>query len=100
MLKEVYGIIALLIIAIPVGFLLAYLTKDEASKGRRFYSLISGFSFLLTIIWPFFNVDKEYSSVIMMSLFFTGIVFFIMVLSSLTKRGEGKREVLRSLFFS
>lgn len=84
------GIIVLLALAFGVGYLLSYLTKDESSKGRRLYSLISGFSFLLTVVWPLFGLDVEYSRIIMLSLFFTGIVFFVMVLSSLLKKVEEK----------
>jgi len=97
MIKGVWGIILLLIIAIPVGFLLGWLTRDESGKARKLYSLICGFSFLSVIVWPFFGMEKDYASVIMLSLFFTGIVFFIMVLRSLNKKVEKVEEKERKV---
>lgn len=83
---KIIGVILLLVIAIPIGFLLAYFVRDELLKGRRLSALICGFSFLLTIVWPFFGLDEEYSRVVMLTLFFTGIVFFIMTLRAITKK--------------
>jgi len=40
--------IILLILAIPVGYLLAYLTKDELVQGRKWFRVIIAVSLILT----------------------------------------------------
>ncbi|HUS50915.1 MAG TPA: hypothetical protein VMZ91_12175 [Candidatus Paceibacterota bacterium] len=40
----------ILLLGIPVGYLLAYLTRDELVSGRKWFKMISVISFILAII--------------------------------------------------
>jgi ABC-type antimicrobial peptide transport system permease subunit len=60
-----------LILAIPAGYLLAYLTKDELKQGRKWFKLLAILSLILGIIFSFFNLT------ISLSLAFIFIVSFI-----------------------
>lgn len=81
----VIGTIGLIALAFVIGYIISYLTKEESGKAKRLYTLITGFAFLLTIIFPLFKVEKEMSSVVMLSLFFSGIVFLIMTIRAFRK---------------
>ncbi len=65
----------LLVLAIPVGFLIAWLTRDELIQGRRYLQTLIGLCFVLIII--FLN-----NEVFVLTLGFMSIVGWISYLKS------------------
>lgn len=79
MLKEVL-IVIILISAVPLGYLLAYLCRDELKQGRKWFKLLVFVSVLLAVIFLFFNLA------IALTLFFISIVSLISLIKSYDKR--------------
>ena len=69
--------IILLALAIPVGYLIAWMAKDELKVGRKYFKILVIGS-LLGVIW--FWMTKQY--VISWSLGFVGIVALISLMKS------------------
>ncbi len=79
MIKELL-ITILLILALPIGYLLAYLTRDELVKGRKYFKLIILMSSVLAVIFLFFN------SIVSLGLIFMSLVTLISLAKSYDKR--------------
>jgi len=62
--------------AVPIGYLLAYLTKDELKEGREYFKLISVLTFALGFVFLFFNLAVG------LSLIFISIVSLISLIES------------------
>ncbi len=54
MINIILGIL-IIFFAIPAGYLLAYLTKDELEKGRKWFILIISIFFIISLISLFFS---------------------------------------------
>lgn len=54
----IYQILVLLL-AIPTGYLIAYLTKDELKQGKEWFRWIMIISFLLTLLFYFIGMNVE-----------------------------------------
>jgi uncharacterized membrane protein YoaK (UPF0700 family) len=76
----------ILILAFPVGYLLAWLCRDELVSGRRWFKLLAFLSLIFAAIFLFFNLT------ISLSLFF----IFIVILISL-KKGYDKKWVKKGI---
>jgi len=71
MLKEVL-IIVVLLTSLPVGWLLAYLTREELVAGRVYFKLIAIISTILIIIFLITNI-KNKSEIIL------GLAYLILI---------------------
>ncbi len=78
MIKIILGAITLLL-SIPLGLFLAYLTRDELVGGRKYFKLIIFISGLTGIIFLFFNLEVS------LSLFFIFITTLICLKKSYDK---------------
>ena len=72
--------IGILILAFPVGYLLAWLARDELVAGRRWFKIIVLISSLSAIISVFFNIT------IALTLAFISIVTIISLIKSYDKK--------------
>lgn len=73
--------IIILLLAIPTGYIIAYLCKDELAKGRYWFLVLILLSF---IIGSWFYLSDNY--VIMNSCFFITIISLVSYLKSRDKR--------------
>ena len=73
--------IIVLILAIPVGYLLAWMARDELISGRKWFKIIILLSLILSII---FLILKE------IVIFFTLIFILIVTLISFIKSSDRK----------
>jgi hypothetical protein len=69
--------ILILLTAIPVGFLIAYMTEEELKDGRKYFRLIFYLSVSLAIIFSFINRRIE-----SLSLAYLAITSFISYIKS------------------
>lgn len=72
--------IAILLSAIPVGFILAYLTKEELKSGRGYFESLITLSFIAGLV---FLISRNY--IIGLSLFYIAIVTLISLILSYKK---------------
>jgi hypothetical protein len=72
--------ILLLLLAIPVGYTLAYLTKEELVAGRAWYKAIIGLSFFSALISLILG-----KQILVISFSFVSIVAFISLFKSYDK---------------
>lgn len=77
----------ILILAIPTGFVIAKLAHDELIDGFNYVKVLCETSFLLVMIFSFYN------EVITVSLGFICIVSYISVIKRYDKRWAVKRNV-------
>jgi len=77
-------IVLLLVLSVPIGLLLAYLVRDELRKNKIMFKFISLVCFLLVILDYIFYTNF----VVMLSLFFSGVVFFVLFFKSKKKNGR------------
>jgi hypothetical protein len=73
--------VVILLLAIPVGFLIAYLCRDELVQGRKWFQGVIALCFIGAIY--FFIVENQ---IIVFSLAFLAIVAFISLLKSKDKK--------------
>jgi len=73
-------ILLILLFAIPSGYLLAYLCRDELVVGRKYFKLLTFISSLPAIIFLFFNLN------IALTLIFISIVSSISLIKSYDKK--------------
>lgn len=79
MIKELL-IVMIIVLAFPVGYLLAYLCKDELVSGRRWFMGLLSLGLVLGIFFLFFNLS------IALTLIFVFIVSFISLKKSYDKK--------------
>jgi len=77
---EILQIMFMLFLAIPIGYLLAYLTKDELVAGRKYFKLISFLCSLMALIFLFFSLT------IALTLVFISIVSSVSLAKSYDKK--------------
>lgn len=77
--------IIILLIAIPVGLLIAYLARDELIQGRFYFKIISIASFIISIS---FYIKQSY--IIANTSFFILIISAISLMQSHNKKLTGK----------
>ncbi|MDD5151255.1 MAG: hypothetical protein PHC28_12400 [Flavobacterium sp.] len=87
MIKEILTII-FLISAFPVGYLLAYLCKDEILQLRKWFLVIFAGSLILSSAISFFYF--EIRTEIILSLFYIAIAGLISIWKSYDKKFLGK----------
>jgi hypothetical protein len=78
--------IILLVLAIPVGYLIAWLARDELVDGRKWFKLLIILSSALALFFYPFNYGY-----ISLSLLFIAIVSFISFLKSRDKEWTRKK---------
>ncbi len=83
MLKILLAIL-ILILSFPSGYLLAYLCRDELIAGRKWFKLLALISFILAIVFLFFNLT------IALACIFISIVSLISLSKSYQKISEKK----------
>jgi len=70
--------IIILLTAIPLGYFLKYLTKEEIKPGKKYFHLAFITSFVLAIIFLFIEInDINTKKTAIISLFYISIVSFI-----------------------
>lgn len=79
MLKEILAILVLLL-AFPSGYLLAYLCRDELLEGRKWFKLLAFLSFILAIVFLFFDLTATLTCI------FISIVSIISLIKSYDKK--------------
>jgi len=52
---------SVLILALPLGYLLAWLCKDEIVQGRKWFKIISLLSFVFGVILIFYNLTASFT---------------------------------------
>jgi len=72
--------ILILVVAIPIGYLISYLARDELAQGRKWFKLIVFLSLILGIVFWFIQAEASYS------LFFLCIVAFVSLWKSYDKK--------------
>ena len=70
----------ILILGVPIGYLLAYLCRDELKEGKKYFKLIVLISSVLAVVFLFFNL------VTAISLVFIAIVTGISLIKSQDKK--------------
>ena len=61
----------ILILGVPIGYLLAYLCRDELKEGKKYFKLIVLISSVLAVVFLFFNLVTAISLVFIASV--TGV---------------------------
>ena len=79
MLQQIL-VVGLLILAFPIGYLLAYLTREELVSGRKYFKLLCLISSILAVVFLFYNY------IISLSLIFISIVSLISISKSYDKK--------------
>ena len=77
---EILQIMFILFLAVPLGYLLAYLTRDELVDGRKYFKLISFLCSLMALIFLFFSLT------IALTLVFMSIVSSVSLVKSYDKK--------------
>ncbi|MFA5019734.1 MAG: hypothetical protein WC533_01405 [Candidatus Pacearchaeota archaeon] len=76
-MKWVFALLTL-ILAIPAGYILKKMTKEEIRKGRKYFKLISISSLILAVILYFIKFGDSYMKFsAILTLIFIAIVSFI-----------------------
>lgn len=75
-------IILILISAFPIGYFLAYLTRDEILKRRNWLISLAIIAFILSVIFNFIKVDV----VVKLTLIYISIVSLMCVFKSYDKK--------------
>ena len=87
MLKEIQTLLTILIMAssFPVGYLLAWLCRDELVSERKYFKIISTASIVLAFVFLLLiNIEEKF--VIVMSLIYIGVVSLISETKSYDKK--------------
>tara|TARA_Y100000310_G_C20503734_1_gene725330 strand:- start:36 stop:284 length:249 start_codon:yes stop_codon:yes gene_type:complete len=77
---QILLILFIILLGIPLGYLLAYLTRDELVSGRKYFKLLVLISSILTIVFLFIN------PVVALSLIFISIVSIVSLIKSYDKK--------------
>jgi len=74
-------LIVVLLCAIPLGYLLKNITKEELKSGKKYFKLIWTSSLILTVVLfvisLFININAQLKNTAIFSLIFIAIVSFI-----------------------
>ena len=90
--------ILILILAFPVGYLLAWLARDELGAWKKGYILIAVVSIILTIPVAFISTLYLVKLPVVLTLFFIAIICLVAVWKSHDKKwtkGYGVKEKFR-----
>lgn len=85
MLTNIWYVL-ILVAAFPVGYLLAWLARDELVSWKKIYTLITILSVLLTIPVAFLSLFDLIKLPIILTLFFIAIISLIAVWKSHDKK--------------
>lgn len=85
MLKEIV-LVAIILLSVPIGYLIAYLCRDELVVGRKWFRAIAIVSILLLI---YFAIIDNYA--ISLTLLFISVVSIISLWKSHDKKLTRKR---------
>lgn len=86
--------ISILILAIPLGYLLKILTKEEIPQGRIYFEILWVTSLVIGSILFFINFNNEYYKyTILFTLIFISIISFISWYNSKNKWNK-KRQLI------
>ncbi len=77
---QIILIIVILLLAFPLGYLLAYLARDELVEGRKWFKLLAFVSGIFAIIFLFFSLATS------LTLVFISIVSLISLIKSYDKK--------------
>ena len=70
--------------SLPVGYLLAYLTREEIRGYRKYFALLIAVSLLIALILAFFNIKEKLA--IILTLVYVAVVSFVSYVKSFDKR--------------
>ncbi|MBS3155396.1 hypothetical protein J4404_02770 [Candidatus Woesearchaeota archaeon] len=90
--------VAILVAAFPVGYLLAWLARDELVSWKKWYILLAVISVVLTIPVAFISALSLVKLPVVLTLFFIAIISLMAVWKSHDKKwtkGYGVKEKLR-----
>lgn len=76
---QILLIILVLVLAVPIGYLLAYLCRDELKDGRKYFKLLVFLSAILGIVFLFLDL------IVGLSLIFISVVSLISLIKSYNK---------------
>lgn len=79
-------LILILASSFPVGYFLAWLTREELVSGRKYFILLSSLSVLCSLIIAFLDIEQKMRLTIILSLFYISIVSLISIYLSYNKR--------------
>ncbi len=74
-----------LLLAIPIGYLIAWLARDELIAGKKFFKALIGAAAILIVIFSFFG-----NLYIVLTLIFISVVSFVSLKKSYDKIWTGK----------
>ena len=76
--------ILVLVAGFPVGYLLAWLARDELVAGRKWFLMLSAACLIVAIVLAFFELTYKFTTI--MSLFFIIIISQVAVWKSYDKK--------------
>lgn len=85
-------LLIVLLCAIPVGFLLAKLTKEELKQGRKAFKAIITISSIILIISIFLPLSSDNKQFILASTLFIALLAFISMKKEKEKVTKKKKE--------
>lgn len=80
--------IIILLVAIPIGYLIAWLARDELLTGRRWFFILAITSFILAAFFLFIK-----NAMIAFALFFLTIIAFISYKKSFDKKWTKRSKI-------
>jgi len=86
--------IVVLVLAFPVGYLLAWLAKDELFSWRKYYITMAVISIILTLPVYLFNLFSTINLPIILTLFFIAIISLMALWKSYDKKFLLEKETL------
>ena len=89
--------VAILVAAFPVGYLLAWLARDELVSWKKWYILLAVISVVLTIPVAFISALSLVKLPVVLTLFFIAIISLMAVWKSHDKKWTKNYEVKEKL---
>lgn len=91
-------LILVLLSSFPIGYLLAYLCRDELVQGRKWFILLGVIALAASLVMAFLSIDKAIKFSIILALFYIAIVSFISCYKSYAKKFVRQKSKLYNLF--
>jgi len=79
-------LILVLVSAFPLGYLLAWLCRDELKAGRIYFRILEILSIILMIFIFFLNINFKLKASLILSLFFIILIILISKIKSYDKK--------------
>lgn len=79
-------LILILLTSFPIGYLLAYLTREELVSGRKWIKMLGIFCLILAFIFILISFSLEIKIAVILTLVYIAVVSFVSVYKSYDRK--------------